>query len=227
MARASLERDPQQVAAMFDGVAPKYDRTNTVLSGGQDLWWRRVVRRTLDPRPGERVLDVAAGTAVSSASLARSGATVVACDFSLGMLRAGRHRGIALVAGDALHLPFADATFDAVTISFGLRNVVDTSAALEEFARVTKPAGRLLVCEFSQVTVAPLRRAYLTYLKHGLPRIAGLVSSAPDAYSYLTESIEAWPDQQRLAELIAAAGWRRVGYRNLSLGAVALHHALR
>lgn len=227
MARASLEKEPQQVAAMFDGVAPKYDRTNTVLSLGQDLRWRRAVRRTLDPRPGERILDVAAGTAVSSAALARSGATVVACDFSLGMLRAGRQRGIPLVAGDALHLPFADATFDAVTISFGLRNVVDTAAALSEFARVTKPAGRLLVCEFSQISLAPLRRAYLAYLQHGLPRIARLVSSAPDAYRYLTESIGAWPDQQRLAELIHDAGWRRVGYRNLSFGAVSLHSAHR
>src|ERR687890_760962 len=130
MSRADLEKDPHDVAAMFDGVARRYDLTNTVLTAGQDRRWRALTRDALDLRPGERVLDLAAGTAVSTVSLARSGAWCVAADFSLGMLRAGAARDVPKAAADALALPFADAAFDAVTISFGLRNVADPAAAL-------------------------------------------------------------------------------------------------
>ncbi|MBA3524802.1 MAG: class I SAM-dependent methyltransferase, partial [Geodermatophilaceae bacterium] len=128
---------------MFDGVARRYDLTNTVLSGGQDRGWRRITREALALAGTDRVLDVAAGTAVSTAELARDGADVVACDFSLGMLRAGVGRRLPMVGADALHLPFGDDSFDAVTISFGLRNVSDPDAALAEFARITRPGGRL------------------------------------------------------------------------------------
>jgi len=239
---------------MFDGVAGRYDRTNTVLSFGQDRRWRRLTRAALELCPGERVLDVAAGTAVSSVELARSGAAVVACDFSLGMLRAGseRHgpgragqhgqhgparpwrgrpgqhgRGVPLVAGDALALPFADASFDAVTIAFGLRNVADTAQALREMLRVTRPGGRLAVCEFSRPTWLPVRTVYLEYLMRALPAVARRVSSNPDAYRYLAESIREWPDQMALADRIAAAGWQHVAWRNVSGGIVALHRATR
>ncbi|TQS44911.1 demethylmenaquinone methyltransferase [Cryptosporangium phraense] len=227
MTRASLDKRPGDVAAMFDQVAARYDLTNTVLSFAQDRRWRAITADVLDLRPGERCLDLAAGTAVSTAELAHSGADVVACDFSLGMLREGRDRGVPLVAGDAMHLPFPDATFDAVTISFGLRNVADTKAGLAEMARVTKPGGRLVVLEFSHPTWAPFRTVYTEYLMKALPRVARTVSSAPDAYVYLAESIRAWPTQEDLAHTVAATGWSKVRWRNLTGGIVALHHAFR
>jgi len=227
MGRAGLEKDPQQVAAMFDGVAVRYDRTNTLLSFGQDRRWRRHSVRALDLLPGKKVLDVAAGTAVSTNELARTGAFSVALDFSLGMLVAGSARAVPKVAGDAMHLPFADATFDAVTISFGLRNVQDPGAALAEFARVTKPGGELLVCEFSSPRPAPVGWVYRWYLANVLPRLAGRFSSNPEAYTYLGETINSWPDQPSLAGMINRAGWREVAWRNMTFGVVALHHAVR
>ncbi|OOL27291.1 ubiquinone biosynthesis methyltransferase UbiE [Rhodococcus rhodochrous] len=212
---------------MFDGVAQRYDITNTVLSFGQDRSWRRATRAALDLQPGERVLDLAAGTGVSTVELGRSGAWVVATDFSKGMLQAGAFRQVPMVAGDAMRLPFADAVFDAATISFGLRNVTDFDAGLREIARVTKPGGRLVVCEFATPVSAPLRVLYLEYLMRALPRVARTVSSNPDAYVYLAESIRAWPTQPELAERIQAAGWRSVQWRNLTGGIVALHRAVR
>jgi demethylmenaquinone methyltransferase/2-methoxy-6-polyprenyl-1,4-benzoquinol methylase len=227
MTRASLEKQPHEVAAMFDGVAERYDTTNTVLSFGQDRVWRQATRRALGLTSADRCLDLAAGTGVSTEELARSGAEVVGCDFSLGMLRAGRHRPVPLVAGDALHLPFADGVFDAVTISFGLRNVADTGAALRELARVTRPGGRLVVCEFSQPVWAPFRTVYTEYLMRALPEVARRVSSNPDAYVYLAESIREWPDQAGLATLLQEAGWADVAWRNLTGGVVALHRGVR
>jgi demethylmenaquinone methyltransferase/2-methoxy-6-polyprenyl-1,4-benzoquinol methylase len=214
---------------MFDAVAQRYDLTNDVLSLGRDRRWRRAVLAAAAPLQGERVLDLAAGTATSSEPFAAAGALVVPCDFSLRMLEVG-HRArpsLPFVAGDALRLPFRDAAFDAVTISFGLRNVADPDAALTEMLRVTRPGGRLVVCEFSQPTWAPWRTVYVEYLMRALPRIARRVSSSPDAYVYLAESIQAWPDQPRLAERIAASGWSDVAWRNLNGGIVALHRAVR
>jgi demethylmenaquinone methyltransferase/2-methoxy-6-polyprenyl-1,4-benzoquinol methylase len=225
--RAGLDKRPAEVAAMFDRVARRYDVTNTVLSGGLDAGWRRATREALGARPGETVLDVAAGTAVSTVELAAGGARAIACDFSLGMLRAGAARPVPKVAGDAMALPLADASVDGVVISFGLRNVADPDAALREFARVTKPGGRLVVCEFSSPTWAPFRTVYTEYLMKALPRIARSVSSNPDAYVYLAESIRAWPDQPALAGRLQAAGWADVGWRNLTGGIVALHRATR
>jgi demethylmenaquinone methyltransferase/2-methoxy-6-polyprenyl-1,4-benzoquinol methylase len=222
-----LDKDPRDVAAMFDGVARRYDLTNTVLSFGQDRRWRRCTRSTLALRFGERVLDLAAGTAVSTVEFARAGAWSVAADFSLGMLRAGRHRQVPLVGADALALPFADGVFDAVTISFGLRNVADPDAALAEMARVTRPGGRLVICEFSTPTWRPFRIVYLEYLMRALPALARRVASNPEAYVYLAESIRAWPTQQALAHRVAAAGWTTVTYHNLTGGIVALHYAIK
>ena len=227
MSRASLDKQPHEVAAMFDGVARRYDLTNTVLSFGRDRSWRRATREALQLHPGQRVLDLAAGTAVSTVELARSGATAVATDFSLGMLRAGRGRRVPMVAGDALTLPFADESFDAATISFGLRNVADARTALRELARVTRAGGRLVVCEFSRPTWGPFRTVYVEYLMRALPAVARRVASNPDAYVYLAESIRAWPDQPALAATIAGAGWRDVHWRDLTGGIVALHRATR
>ncbi|MFW6691425.1 demethylmenaquinone methyltransferase [Streptomyces sp. MAR4 CNX-425] len=225
MTRATLEKQPHEVAAMFDDVAAKYDLTNDVLSLGQARLWRRAVARAVDARPGQRVLDLAAGTGTSSLPFAAAGAYVVPCDFSLGMLREGRrrHPRLPLTAGDATRLPFADGVFDAVTISFGLRNVQETDAALREMRRVTRPGGRLVICEFSHPTWAPFRTVYTEYLMRALPPLAERVSSSPDAYVYLAESIRAWPDQPALAARLAAAGWTRPAWRNLSGGIVALH----
>jgi demethylmenaquinone methyltransferase/2-methoxy-6-polyprenyl-1,4-benzoquinol methylase len=214
---------------MFDEVAHRYDRTNDVLSLRQDRRWRAHAARALDVRPGETVLDLAAGTGTSSECLADAGARVVPCDFSLGMLEVGKKRrsDLAFVAGDALHLPFADGVFDGVTISFGLRNVVEVDAALGELRRVTRHGGRLVICEFSHPTWGPLRRVYSGYLMRALPPVARRVSSSPDSYVYLAESIQQWPDQVALAAMIRDAGWEDVAYRNLSGGIVALHRAIR
>jgi demethylmenaquinone methyltransferase/2-methoxy-6-polyprenyl-1,4-benzoquinol methylase len=225
--RARLDKRPADVAAMFDDVARRYDLTNDVLSLGQDRRWRKVVVDAVDPQPGERVLDLAAGTGTSSQPFADRGATVVPCDFSLGMLRVGKQARphLAFTAGDGTRLPFADDTFDAVTISFGLRNIVDPDAGLRELLRVTRPGGRLVVCEFSHPTWPLFRTVYVEYLMRALPPIARAVSSSPDAYVYLAESIRAWPDQSELAARIAQSGWQRPAWRNLSGGIVALHRA--
>lgn len=227
MSRASLDKDPRDVASMFDAVARRYDITNTVLSAGQDRYWRRATRRALDLKPGDTVLDLAAGTAVSTVELAKSGAWCVAADFSVGMLHAGATRQVPKVGADATKLPFADESFDAVTISFGLRNVVDHSAGLREMARVTRPGGRLAVCEFSTPVVPVFSTVYKEYLMKALPKVATAVSSNPEAYVYLAESIRAWPDQAELARRIEAAGWSKVRWRNLTGGIVALHAAVK
>jgi demethylmenaquinone methyltransferase / 2-methoxy-6-polyprenyl-1,4-benzoquinol methylase len=223
VSRAALDKDPRDVASMFDGVARRYDVTNTVLSLGQDRYWRRATRSALSIRPGHKVLDLAAGTAVSTVELQKSGAWCLAADFSVGMLAAGAARDVPKVAADATRLPFDDGVFDAVTISFGLRNVVDPQAGLREMARVTRPGGRLVVCEFSTPTNGLFATVYKEYLMRALPRVAQTVSSNPDAYVYLAESIRAWPDQQQLAHQIAAASWAGVRWRNLTGGIVALH----
>ncbi|AKK26052.1 demethylmenaquinone methyltransferase [Mycobacterium sp. EPa45] len=227
MSRATLDKDPRDVASMFDAVARRYDITNTVLSLGQDRSWRRATRSALGIGPGDRVLDLAAGTAVSTVELAKSGAWCVAADFSVGMLRAGAERPVPKVAADATKLPFDDAVFDAVTISFGLRNVVDHPVGLREMARVTRPGGRLVVCEFSTPVVPVFSVVYKEYLMQALPRVARAVSSNPDAYVYLAESIRAWPDQATLARQIRDAGWTDVRWRNLTGGIVALHYAVK
>ncbi|MEU1309884.1 demethylmenaquinone methyltransferase [Streptomyces cinnamoneus] len=229
MTRASLDKQPHEVAAMFDDVAAKYDLTNDVISLGQARLWRKAVAQAVAARPGQKVLDLAAGTGTSSLPFAMDGAYVVPCDFSLGMLREGKKRNpwLPLTAGDATKLPFADDVFDAVTISFGLRNVQETDAALRELLRVTKPGGRVVICEFSQPTWEPFRTVYTEYLMRALPPIARTVCSNPDAYVYLAESVREWPDQPALAARLQQAGWSKVAWRNLTGGVVALHRGTK
>jgi demethylmenaquinone methyltransferase / 2-methoxy-6-polyprenyl-1,4-benzoquinol methylase len=223
-------KDAALVQAMFDRVAPRYDLANTVLSLGQDARWRRVTAGAAAPA-GARVLDVAAGPGNVARELVRQGAAeVTALDLSFNMLWEGAREqpdGITWVNGDALALPFEDATFDAVTISFGLRNVPDPQAALAEFARVLRPGGRAVVCEFSDPTWAPFRHVYRRYLVGALPRVAQLVSSSAPAYRYLADSILAWPDRVTLAGWMRDAGFDEVKVRDLSGGIVAVHRGVR
>ena len=225
---------------MFDQVAPRYDLLNDVLSLGQDRLWRRVVAAAVAARPGERVLDLAAGTGTSSRTFTTAGAYCVACDFSLGMLQVGARKAasgrrpegpatgpVRFAAGDALALPFRDGAFDAVTISFGLRNVADPDAALAEMLRVTRPGGRLVICEFGHLPAARLDDWYGRYLTTALPAVARRLSPSGDAYEYLAESIREWPRAPELARRMGAAGWSAIRWRNLTLGVVTVHAALR
>ena len=236
--RADLHKDPSRVSGMFDQVAAGYDRTNTVLSMGNDRFWRIATTRAVAPKPGQRILDLAAGTGASSVSIARSGATVVAADFSPGMIAEGERRygptapgggipNLSFTQADATALPFADAEFDAVTMSFGLRNVNDPKKALSELLRVTKPGGRLVICEFSHPPSKAFNGLYRFYNDRILPVVAKTVSSNAEAYDYLNESIRDWPDQRTLSAWIREAGWTDVAYRNLSMGIVALHRATK
>ena len=227
MTRAELDKKAVDVASMFDTVADKYDVTNDVLSLGQDRLWRRAVVKAVGATRGERILDIAAGTGTSSEPWADREIEVVPADFSLGMLRVGARRrpDLAFTAADAMSLPFADESFDVVTMSFGLRNVSDPEAALREFLRVAKPGGRLVICEFSQPVNRAFRTVYTNYIMRALPPIARRTSSNPESYVYLAESIRAWPPQGELARIIEQAGWTSVGWKNLTGGVVALHTA--
>jgi demethylmenaquinone methyltransferase / 2-methoxy-6-polyprenyl-1,4-benzoquinol methylase len=230
--RADLGKDPSRVSGMFDKVAPAYDRTNAVLSLGNDQLWRAATTRAVAPKRWQRILDLAAGTGASAVALARSGADVVAADFSPGMIAEGRRRyngvpNLTFVEADATALPFADDEFDAVTMSFGLRNVNEPRTAIAELLRVTKPGGKLVICEFSHPPSRAFGGLYRFYNDRVLPVVAKVVSSNADAYDYLNESIKDWPDQRTLSAWIREAGWSDVAYRNLSLGIVALHRATK
>lgn len=229
MIRANLDKKPREVASMFDTVADKYDLTNTVLTGGIDRWWRRQTVRACAAASGQRVLDIAAGTGVSSEPFAKAGVDVVAADFSLGMLRAGRRTRphMPYVAADAMNLPFADDSFDVVTMTFGLRNVADTAQAIREFSRVTKPGGRLVICEFSHPVVPGFKQVYEKGVLRVLPAVAKRTASNPESYVYLAESIQAWHDQPSLARLIGQSGWTGVEWKNLTGGIATLHIATK
>ena len=220
-----MNKEPDEVADMFDGVARHYDRTNDVLSAGNAVLWRFATVRAIAPQSGERILDIAAGTGTSSVALGKTGAEVVAVDFSPGMVAEGRrkHPELEFIEADAEHLPFGDNEFDVVTISFGLRNINDPRAALAEMYRVLKPGGRLVICEFSKPPRAIMRAGYWAYLNYVMPTVVGAVSSNPAAYTYLAESIKAWPDQGELSRWIRGVGFTRVAWRNLTAGVVALH----
>lgn len=229
-ARPTADKNADLVRQMFDRVAPKYDLGNTVLSMGSDHHWREVLVSTINPGPGMKILDVATGTAPLARILADTGATVVGLDFSQGMLAAGakqaEERGLEplmLVNGDGNRLPFADNTFDALTIAFGLRNFPNPRGGLSEFNRVVRPGGKICVLEFSTPTNRLFNRIYTDYLVAALPRIAKVATSDPKAYVYLAESILAWPDQPGLATWFAESGINHSRWQNLTGGIVALH----
>ncbi len=227
MAVADVGKDPREVSAMFSEVASGYDLTNALLSVGNATLWRIATVKAVNPQPGERVLDIAAGTGTSSVALAKSGAEVVALDFSPGMIAEGRkrHPDLTFVEGDAEELPFPIDSFDAATISFGLRNVNNPQKALSEMKRVLRPGGRLVVCEFSHPQRAVVGGSYRGYLRYVMPAVARLTSSHAPAYQYLMKSIEDWPNQDIIAQWLRVAGFIRVGYRNLTGGIVAMHRA--
>jgi demethylmenaquinone methyltransferase/2-methoxy-6-polyprenyl-1,4-benzoquinol methylase len=229
MSRANLNKDPDEVAAMFDGVAKRYDLVNDLLSLGRTKAWRKATTAVIAPKAGMVILDLAAGPGSSSEPLYKAGATVFATDFSEGMLAQGRKARpyLNFSKADALNLPFEANRFDVVTISYGLRNTVTYEKALIEALRVTKPGGRIVIAEFSQPTNRIFRTIYTKYLMRLLPAIAKKTSSNPDAYLYLAESIRAWPDQAALAESLKKAGWSNVSWKNLTFGVVAVHSATK
>jgi demethylmenaquinone methyltransferase/2-methoxy-6-polyprenyl-1,4-benzoquinol methylase len=210
---------------MFDDVAHRYDFLNDLLSLGRTKAWRRVVTSIIAPKPGMKILDIAAGTGSSSRPLVDKGAEVTALDFSHGMIEQGRkqNKNINFVQGDALKLPFEDNSFDVTTISFGLRNTSNTEKALKEALRVTKDGGRIVVAEFSHPVNPVFKKVYLNYLMKALPVIVKKISKNPDAYIYLAESIRAWPDQAELASIMRDSGFKSVAWQDLTFGIVAVH----
>lgn len=223
-------KDSTLVQSMFDRVAPRYDLANAVLSMGQDAHWRRVTARAARP-PGRVIADVAAGPGNVAGELLKEGAAhVLAIDLSYNMLAEGQKSGlpdVTWINGDALALPLADDSVDAVTISFGLRNLPDPQAGIAEFARVVKPGGDLVIAEFAAPTNPTFARIYNDYLVAALPRVAQVVSSDAPAYTYLAESIMAWPDRATLAGWMEAEGFTNVEVKNLAGGIVAVHRGRR
>jgi demethylmenaquinone methyltransferase/2-methoxy-6-polyprenyl-1,4-benzoquinol methylase len=228
------------VRAVFDSVAEHYDLMNDLMSGGIHRWWKAEMVRRLNPRPGQRLIDVAGGTGdiarrALQALAPAAGGGVVVCDATLEMLEIGRARalddgilaGIDWLVGDAEALPFADRSFDLYTIAFGLRNVTRTERALAEARRVLKPGGHFLCLEFTPTVAPPLQQFYDFYSFQVLPVLGRIVTGNRDAYAYLAESIRRFPSQSGLLEQIAAAGLEQASYRNLTGGIAALHSAWR
>ncbi len=228
MARVNLDKKPTEVSSMFDEVAVGYDQTRAKLWWGRTDSWGEHMAKAANAGPGQQILDVAAGTGTSAAILARHGASVVASDISPGMLAVcnRRHNDLQTIVADAHQLPFEPQTFDAVTISFGLRNMAQPQLVLSEMLKVTRQGGRLVVCEFSMPQRRISRMLFRSYLRYVVPIIGRRVSSNPEAYQYLADSIRAWPAPEVLGHWIAEAGWEQVAWRPLDGGVVHLHSAV-
>ena len=224
-----------RVRAVFDSVAARYDLMNDLMSGGLHRAWKAYALQVADAQPGHRVLDIAGGTGDLALGFARRvgpTGTVVHTDINEAMLRTGRERlldaGVVLptTVCDAERLPFADASFDRVSVAFGLRNMTHKDAALREMARVLRPGGKLLVLEFSRVA-EPLRKAYDWYSFNVLPRLGQWVTGDADSYRYLAESIRMHPGQEELRALMKQCGFGHVDCHNMTGGVVALHVGIR
>ncbi|HEY1725321.1 MAG TPA: bifunctional demethylmenaquinone methyltransferase/2-methoxy-6-polyprenyl-1,4-benzoquinol methylase UbiE [Steroidobacteraceae bacterium] len=236
--QVSWQDKARRVRAVFDSVADRYDLMNDLMSGGAHRLWKRFLLALTDLRAGDQALDLAGGTGDIAAGLARQvgkSGRVVLADINASMLAQGRDRltdrglveGIRYVQADAERLPFADASFDCVTIGFGLRNVTDKAAALASMQRVLKPGGQLLILEFSRPVLPALSRLYDLYSFNVLPWLGRAVAGDADSYRYLAESIRRHPDQDTLIGVMQAAGLESCRYHNLSGGIVAVHRGYR
>ena len=236
--RVRREDKARRVRGVFDSVADNYDLMNDLMSGGVHRLWKNAMVDVVNPRPGEKLLDVAGGTGdIAFRLLRRQGERpdVTICDINPAMLEVGRDRavdrgllqGLTWATGDAEHLPFPDRSFDAYTIAFGLRNVTDIDQALRDAYRVLKPGGRFYCLEFSKVTSAPVGRVYDAYSERALPFFGKVIARDADSYQYLHESIRRFPPQRELAARMRAAGFENVSWRDMSLGVVALHQGWR
>ena len=229
-----MARSSAYVRGMFTAIAPRYDFLNHLLSLNVDRSWRRaaVARLGWEAKPDGTYLDLCAGTLDLAAELARSEGfrgRVVGADFVVPMLQRGRNKAprTAPVAADVLELPFPAARLDGALVGFGVRNLADLDAGLHEAARVLKPGARFVILEFATPRFAPLRAVYLFYFRRILPAIGRLVSKHRDAYTYLPESVLAFPEPEAFSQRLAAAGFSRVGFERLTGGICALHHATR
>lgn len=226
---ASELEHAKAVRAMFSGIAGRYDLLNHVLSMNIDKRWRKLVRQKLQPildKPDATVLDVACGTGDLSIELqSHAKARVIGTDFCRPMLTVAAEKSetIPFIEGDAMNLGFADDSFDAVTIAFGLRNLSNFADGLAELHRILKPGGRLAVLEFSSPIIPGFRQAFNFYFTRILPRIGGAVSGSRGAYEYLPDSVSKFPDQKRLAALMQETGFDDVEYTNLTGGIAAIH----
>jgi len=212
---------------MFDRIARRYDLVNTVLSAGTDGGWRRRAAKATVLKPGGSALDVACGSGKLTILLSRiagPNGRVVGLDFSTKMLEVARHEfpTIEFREGDALNLPFDDATFDATTIAFGLRNLADPVRGLSEMLRVVKPGGRAVVLEFVRPPKGPVGSAYRVYLKTLLPAVGGALSGAPSAYRYLSDTVDSYRSANELRALAEVAGWKAIRHVGLAMGTVAI-----
>ena len=223
----SLDRNPHVISSMFDNVALHYNFINLIISLGKDRFWRKQTCTEVSGKISDKILDLAAGTGVSTVELAISGAWCIAADSSLNMLTSNNSQQFSRLCVDAARLPFDNNIFDIVIIIFGLRNITNPVTSLCEVLRVTRTGGRLVVCEFSMPEGITFAFLYKKYLFKILPYLVRYISNNPDAYTYLAESIQTWPNKSSLTRHIKNAGWSNVKWRKLTGGTVAIHSATK